>query len=302
MMFRIRTALQRRIFALSCRHIRDTPPVTSFEGAKVTIVTMLSHCDIIMYLIAIKSLSRCLSEACILILNDGSLTVADLALLRNHIIDSRVVPLASINTAPCPTGGCWERLMKILELSCDGYVIQMDSDTVTLSDIPEVLACVRQNRSFLLGGEDGQAVVTVEANAEFLRESASAHLQVLAEKSLPRLGPGFGRRYVRGGAAFAGFARGAFSPESAAKFSVDMQKFLGAKWRDWGSEQVASNYLIANSPDPCVLPYPKYASLWPGVPYQRASFLHCLGTNRFKGGVYRSLAKRTLRELSDVHR
>jgi hypothetical protein len=94
------------------------------------------------------------------------------------------------------------------------------------------------------------------------------------------LSGGFGRRYVRGGAVFAGFARRLFR-----------------RWREWGSEQVASNYLIANSPEECVLPCPKYASLWPGVLYEQASFLHGLGTNRFKGGTCREIASRVVREL-----
>ena len=34
---------------------------------------------------------------------------------------------------------------------------------------------------------------------------------------------------------------------------------LGSRWTEWGTEQVTSNYVVANSPEAMVLPYPKYA-------------------------------------------
>ena len=37
-------------------------------------------------------------------------------------------------------------------------------------------------------------------------------------------------------------------------------------WCDSGSEQVASNYAIANSPDPAALPLPTYSGFGPSEP------------------------------------
>jgi hypothetical protein len=176
----------------------------------------------------------------------------------------------------------------------------MDSDTLTVSDISESVACYRENRSFLIGGSDGQHLVSVEENCAAIEHSTSQHLQVHAERALPRLSQSLGRKYVRGGAAFAGFARGSVSLDNLRSFSTEMQYFLGPRWNEWGSEQVASNFMIANSPDAFVLPFPKYASYWPSADYQKSSFLHFLGTNRFKGGAYWRLAKKVVRELREA--
>ncbi len=61
---------------------------------------------------------------------------------------------------------------------------------------------------------------------------------------------------------------------------------LGDKWGQWGSEQVASNFAVANTAGAMVLPYPKYANFDLDMDPQAACFLHFVGTNRFDRGVY----------------
>jgi hypothetical protein len=296
MFFRLRDKFSRQLFSFACREIDRTPPLV-LRPFDLTILTMLSHHDLMLYLVAIKSLYRRIGEGWIVVLDDGSLTYEDKVLLKRHIPDVRILAFCSVENGACPKGGCWERLISVIGLTQSHYVIQMDSDTLTLEDIPEVLTCYAENRSFLLGSSDGQRFVSVEENCVAIRNSASDHLQGHAERALPRLSNAHGRKYVRGGAAFAGFAKGSFSIHDLQLFSAEMQQLIGPRWHHWGSEQVASNFMIANSPDAFVLPYPKYASFWPNVQYDEPRFLHFLGTNRFKGGVYRRLAQQTVGEL-----
>ena len=55
--------------------------------------------------------------------------------------------------------------------------------------------------------------------------------------------------------------QGRLQPGRASQvFHQVMEGWSAKRWREWGSEQCGSNFAIANSPDPVVLPYPEYAS------------------------------------------
>ena len=52
-----------------------------------------------------------------------------------------------------------------------------------------------------------------------------------------------------------------------------MEAILGTSWFEWGSEQVASNFVVANSPNPIVLPLPTYSCFGPSELGYRESIL-----------------------------
>jgi hypothetical protein len=136
-----------------------------------------------------------------------------------------------------------------------------------------------------------------------MKAFTDTHIQVVAEQSFSRLHDYQSLKYVRGCAGFAGFAMGSFSRERVEAFSQEMSGILGAKWREWGSEQVTSNVFVSNSPKSGVLPQPKYANFSPDVPYGQSAFLHFIGTHRFKRNVYVRTAAdlvRTMRVPSPV--
>jgi hypothetical protein len=93
--------------------------------------------------------------------------------------------------------------------------------------------------------------------------------------------------YVRGCAGFAGFAPSKDGRGLAEAFSREAQALLGAdRWAQWGSEQVASNFVIANEPDARLLRYDRYLNFWnEGVPAD-ARFIHFIGTYRYTGRAY----------------
>jgi len=296
MLIKLRRRASTGWFDWRCRGILRTPPLRP-RPAPLAVVSMVRTEHLRMYLLAIKSLYRYLPGGSVTVLDDGSLTDTDKALLHEHVGGLAITPIASIATAPCPRGGCWERLLHILDLSADKYVIQLDSDVLAFGDVPDVLAAIAANACFTLNSGEGMGIETLEAAAARVDGYDDTHLQPWVEKNLPKLPPDRGCLYVRGSAGFAGFARGALTRADAERFSADMQRLVGARWAEWGSEQIASNYLVANAPGGFVLPWPTYACFDQALDPARSHLLHFVGSWRFSRGVY---ANRGLRVIADL--
>src|SRR5262249_37061220 len=156
------------------------------------------------------------------ILDDGSLTAQDYRLLEFHLRPLQIEYIANIQQASFPVGGCWERLIKAIELSYQRYVIQLDSDTLTLKHVPEVVKAIRNNYSFTLGSADGLEFTSITAASCRAASSPSQHIQARSERLLVDAFPNVACRYVRGCAAFAGFAKGAHPRDSLEAFSSHM--------------------------------------------------------------------------------
>src|SRR3546814_16530957 len=106
------------------------------------------------YLVAAKSLHHHLKRGRMVIMDDGTLTDRDRSLLRQHLDNPQIISIRDIDTGPCARGGTWERLLTILDLCADAYVIQLDSDTVTIGPVPHIQKETAVNSSFpLLGAE-----------------------------------------------------------------------------------------------------------------------------------------------------
>lgn len=219
MLYRLRSRLARTRFAHQCRMVRRTPPLRPV-AAPLTILSMVSHADVTMYLIAIKSLYRRLGRGSILVIDDGSLTDEDRDVLTEHLGRPTIVPLASLKTGTCPRGGTWERLVLILERTADEYVVQVDSDTLATSMLDEVADCIANNRSFTLGTRMGQGFVRLREAAHRIAGLPGDHVQMAAERALAKLEGGERRRYVRGSSGFAGFARRGFQRATLEAFSA----------------------------------------------------------------------------------
>lgn len=299
MFFKTRRNLSVARFNWQTRGILDTPPLAMTDGkAPLVFASLVSHADIQMYLVAIKSIYRAVGFGGIEIVSDGSLSADDESLLRRHLPRIKIHRIADIDPSPCPRGGCWERLWFILGRATDSYVIQVDSDTVTCAPIPEVVDCVLANRSFVLGTRDGLALTTVGQSAQFASRYPADHVQMAAEQVIDRLPDAEALRYVRGSAGFSGFARGGFSRERLVAFSTAMQSELPTRWTEWGTEQMASNFAVSNSPSAMVLPHPKYSCFDLKMDPDQAAFLHFIGTNRFDAGIYAREARKVIDRLN----
>jgi len=291
------------------RRVLATPPIAQGDDG-VILFSMIGTGVLLPYLVAVKSLRQQLGRGRVVILDDGTLTAADHVILAHHLNNPRIIAIGDVDTGPCPRGGTWERLLTILDLRADAYVIQLDSDTVTLGDLSEVRAAIDAGRDFTLRGE---ASAEIRAASDIARDragtdprAAGLHVQDAAEAAIgsldmPRHGP---LRYVRGCSGFAGFAPGGPGRALAEGFSQAMDAAIGrASWSRWGSEQVTSNFVVANGRDPLLLPYDRYWNFWNAALFGRArfagdpAFVHFIGTYRFHGDAYLAASRTAIERL-----
>lgn len=290
-------------FNRAARAVLDTPPCRADPDDGLVIFSMIGTRVLLPYLVAAKSFQSRLGRGRFAILDDGTLTAADKAVLAHHLGNPPVTTLTSVDTGPCPRGGTWERLLSILDLRRADYVIQVDSDTVTLGPVPEVAAAIAAGRSFTLRGEASAQILPLAegaARARANRPAGRAHVQTAIECVMDQVQIG-GRadlRYVRGCSGFAGFAPAASGRALAEAFSIEAERLLGRDyWSEWGSEQVTSNFVVANEPDPLLLPYDRYANFWNEPVGADMAFLHFVGTYRFHRGAYLQAARAAIAAL-----
>jgi len=95
-----------------------------------------------------------------------------------------------------------------------------------------------------------------------------------------------------------GFAAGGPERPLAHAFLRTMSDLIGPdKIAAWGTEQVASNFLIANDTAPVVLPYVRYLNYW-GEPWEQdAAFVHFVGTHRHANGAYLDASRQVIDQL-----
>ncbi|BBC72023.1 conserved hypothetical protein [Altererythrobacter sp. B11] len=287
------------------RAVLDTPPLRPLDDG-VVIFSMIGSRVLLPYLVAVKSLHRQLGRGRVAILDDGTLTAADRQVLAAHLGEPEIRQIDAVDCGPCPRGGTWERLLTLLDLRRDAYVIQLDSDTVTTGPVPEVVHAIAQARSFTLRGDaDAELVPAAEIAArkppEYHRDNPAAHVQGAIESVLDevRIEGLSSPRYARGCSGFAGFAPAASGRQLAERFSQEAERLLGrARWEQWGSEQVTSNFVIANEPDPLLLPYDRYLNFWNEPLPPEAAFVHFIGTYRYHRGAYAAATQRAIAALA----
>ena len=288
-------------FRFNAREVFNTAPLHCDPSASALFVSQVCHRDIVMYLLAIKSLARHVRPQKVFVLDDTSLTQSDKEILRQHIQPIEILPVTSVANSRCPNGGCWERLLFISDQVPTAYVVQVDSDTLTLDAPQAVQKHIDGNHSFTLGEWRGQKIVSAGEAARSVKDqvaNGSAHVQMVSEANLDRLESDKEAHYVRGSAGFAGFARASLSRDKVEIFSQSMARLIGKnKWSEWGSEQVTSNFVVANTDGAQVLPFPEYCFHSPEMDVEPATFVHFIGSYRFHGGRYAQLARRVIAQL-----
>lgn len=297
---------KRRIYDRRCASVFRTAPIRQ-QNDGVVLFSMIGTAVMTPYMVAIKSLHHHLRRGRVVIMDDGTLTGADRALLRYHLDDPQIVSLKDVDVGPCPRGGTWERLLTILDMAANDYVIQLDSDTVTIGPVPHVEQAINENASFtVLGAETSvQTILDVDSFTHSFfpggrpaPDDFTGHIQGATESILMELQvEGVPRpRYVRGCSGFAGFARGS-DRRTATAFSQAAGARMGARWCEWGTEQITSNFVIANSDDARVLPPALYENYWGEAPVDDVRFLHFVGTYRWHEWHYQWRSLNAIRAL-----
>jgi hypothetical protein len=259
---------------------------------------MVQKRDVLSYLVAVKSFAHFANPARVVVVCDPSIDQADRELLVAHIPHIELRPADEFTHASIPRGGCWERLYAITQYSPDHYVIQLDADTVTLKAIPEVVNAIASCEGFVLGEEPQQQLLTLDQCSGRARAilAPDAHIQTQAEAIMSSIGLPKDARYVRGCAGFCGFPPNPQMHSQLLDFSERMTEKLGARWSSWGTEQVTSNYLVANATATRVLPFPKYGT--PDQVSEEAAFQHFIGSMRFINRRYENASDEVIQELA----
>jgi hypothetical protein len=301
MFFDLKRKLNFAQFDLQVRGVVQTPPASLSISSNVVCVSHVCRMYLYAYLIAIKSFMRHVPVRKVYAVDDLTLTDENKTLLREHVPGIEIVPITEVKNQYCPSSGDWEGFLIIGSQAAEHFCIQLDADTVTMGPLPEVLEAVRDNRCFTLGEWVGQEIGSATDAAEAVKDATSDHVQILSERHLHRLDPSGQLRYVRGCGAFAGFAKGEISVDKIERLSKAMTEILGwDKWRQWGSQQVPSNVLVANAPGARVLPVPKYASHMPSIDIEQSVFRHYIGSHRFENGSYVRSALKAIGDLNAV--
>ncbi|MFN5902919.1 MAG: hypothetical protein ACK439_08140 [Novosphingobium sp.] len=291
-------------FLRACRAVLNTAPCQVDPEDRVIIFSMIGTKVLLPYLVAAKSFQSRLGLGRFAILDDGTLTAADKAVLAHHLGNPPITPIASVETGPCPLGGTWERLLTILDLRRDNYVIQLDSDIVVLGDVPDVLSAIATGTSFTLRGEAGAEFLPLAGMSDWARRQAGSgplHVQSSIELAMEqvRIAGRDGLDSVRGCSGFAGFAPSGEGRGLAEAFSQEAERLLGAaRWAEWGSEQVTSNFIVANEPRRHLLPYDRYLNFWNEPLTDSAAVVHFIGTFRYHRGAYLRAARQAIAHLN----
>lgn len=289
--FRLRSRIDQRRHDAACRPVLVTAPITPADDGLV-IFSIMGTAVLLPYLVAVKSLWSHLRRGRVVILSDGTLTPGDRAVLAHHCGNPQIIDIADVDTTGFPVGGTWERLLTILDMRRNDYVIQLDSDTVTLGRPDAVADAIAAGVSFsLLGGAEwelGAQACTAFTPPAKVQPSAEGHIQTRMERVLPQIAGAERLRYIRGCSGFTGFAPADSGRVLAAHFAREMQRLLGiGAMHEWGSEQVTSSFVVANEPDPLLLPYRQYGNYW-GAPWDPdCRFMHFVGAHRHDGSAYR---------------
>ena len=277
--------------------IERTPPLTS-RPTGLMYMGMVCRRDVRPWLVAVKSVALVVGEGEFAVINDGSLTPADRGLLSGHLPGLRILNFEEVVTTGFPRGNTWERLLAILDLSRDRYVVQVDADLVARSALPEVVDAIQANRSFTLAGEPTAQLKSLIGASEQAHRVDSFHVQWTAERYFDEWSGAEELRYVRGCSGFAGFPNGC-DRGRLAELSQFMQHRMGERWHEWGSEQVASNFVIANSvANPLVLPWERYPAFGQVRDITASALVRFVGSHRYENGVFTRTSQSAIERLS----
>jgi hypothetical protein len=252
-----------------------------------TVLSMVHKRDVISYLVALKSFVRFCNPARVVIVCDPSIDAGDRQTFKQHVPHVELINAADSTHRDIPRGGCWERLFAITQIVHESYVVQLDADTVTAMPIQEVASAVASASGFVLGEEPNQTLMGLDVTCKNAQSRliSHPHIQTYSEVAIAHVGLPANALYVRGCAGFTGFPKQSGMKEKLLDFSARMSSKLPGRWANWGTEQVASNYLVSNSSNTAVLPFPKYGT--PDVDDGNSSFVHFIGSMRFINNKYK---------------
>lgn len=127
----------------------ETAPISAARDG-LAILLPLGAESLLPGLVALKSLHRAIGRGRAAILDDGTLTARDRAILAHHADDPEMLRAAHANHGPLPPGGEWSALLTMLDRRRSEYWIQLDPHCLTLGPLDEIASAIGRNRSHLM--------------------------------------------------------------------------------------------------------------------------------------------------------
>lgn len=292
--------LQHKRFDMGVRGLRGLPPIRLADSGPI-VLSMVCQRDLLQYIAALYSLRLHLQVARVVAIDDGSLRGPGRRLLSRLCPGIELRGAAEFSTPGLPGYSSWRRLEAVAQYAQEGYVVQMDSDTLARGSLDEVAECVRNRRAFILPTRSGTQLVdapTAQAFGEESYRQGHRHVQCLCERALTAFPEYRGMRYVRGCAGFAGYPEGSLDVARLQRVSRTFEEVLGDAWPVWGSEQVTNNVLVANQEGARVLPISLYDSV--DRYHEGLKFVHFIGYFRFVDDIYRRLVQQLIADARSV--
>lgn len=296
MLYNVTKRAQRLRVDWQIRDVLNTPPI-QIEPAPWTIVSMVGNQDVKMYLIAIKTFYARLGRGDITAIISKDMKRSAIGQIFKHIPGIKIEILQDINVKQFQSGGTWERLVYIMRLAAKKYVIQLDCDTISVGvHLDEILERVNENMSFAYS--DGSRKIESLKNAAYqASEMVSNYVGIVLERSFSDWYQSDVLRYCRASSAITGFAKGSGDFDLLNYFNVHMKKSLGSRWQEWGTEQCASNFMIANAEKVSILPFPEYCTYSEIIDSRQVKIYHFIGSIRYKKNCYAKSAKKAIKFL-----
>jgi hypothetical protein len=298
---KIRRTYHQFFYNRAARRILDTPPLV-LGAMPLTVLSMVHSRDVMSYLVAIKSFARYVNPRQIVVVCDPSITDIDRNCLQAHIPHVILRPADEFTHLDIPRGGTWERLYAISKYSRDSYVVQLDADTITMLPPAEVIRAVMADTAFVMSGNPGNVLMSLQETEDHAASWGpplpGEDMQATVERSIASSNLPVRARYVRGCSGFTGFPKSETMTDELLRFSKSMQTRYGKRWAEWGTEQITSNYLVANARDTTVLPFQSYGT--PDVLHAESILTHFIGFMRFTSDKYRAATRQTIRQLASA--
>jgi hypothetical protein len=298
MWYNLKTKAAHKYFEWRIRSIMRTGPMPVIE-APWSVVSLIvePRPQLSMYILSMKSFYRKLGRGRIVVLTDKKTHPRIEGPLSRHFPGIEFAMIEEVDPGKCQRGGTWERLVYLIRRSEKEYVIQMDSDTLCVGgDVDEVTRCISGNISFTYADNNWSIKSLAEISAE-ARADSSNYVGDVLERKFDAWPDKYELKYVRGSSGFSGFAKGQFALERLEMFHELMKWALGDRWREWGTEQSASNFMIANSAGAVTLPFPEYATFPLPVHSRGVKLFHFIGSNRFRDNYFADEGRRLIKEL-----
>lgn len=290
---KLNTKYQKWMYEQVVKEVLITPPLQPGKLPFIAL-SMVHQRDVLPYLVAIKSFAKQTSPQRVVIVCDPTIGDEERQIFKQHVPHVELRDAVEFRMSDIPIGGCWERLSAITEYAQTAYTVQLDADTVTTGQINEVVEAIKANKGFVIGEDPDQPLLTLDQAADLSKNWSDKHIQAYAEKRMNKADLSM-TLYVRGCAGFTGFPVDESMREKMLDFSRKMRAVSQARWSEWGTEQITSNYLVANSSGAKVLPFPAYRT--PEGALKDVRFAHFIGYVRFANSLYRQSTQRLIKML-----